>query len=227
MQHIISYYLFPQSVIIQHLDLYCTALASNRSAPSTWLQPKKNLHVVQMAARVSLNLRNLPTRLRGNGRFLGPLRVDLQVSRRLASIPVVRAPQAVLKSSNIDSVSFIRPRQPLWQQLSVIRPYSSSSAGDEGDEAGEKKPTDEQESDGQSDGDDSLGLLAPIVKQYAIAPVSIPDRFPEVPVLPISRNPIFPRFVKMLEVSLHAEVLIQDLLCCTCMYISRDGPDTP
>ena len=88
----------------------------------------------------------------------------------------------------------------------MVQPFSSSSAGDEGDEAGEKKPTDEQESDGQSEGDESLGLLAPVVKQYAVAPVSIPDRFPEVPVLPISRNPIFPRFVKMLEVSLHAEV---------------------
>ena len=178
-----------------------------------------------MAARVSLNLRNLPTCLRGNGRFLGCLRIDLQVSRRLATMPFFRAPQAVLNSSNVNYVSFIRPRQPLWYQLSVVQPFSSSSAGDGGDEAGEKKPTEEQESDGQSDGDESLGPLAPIVKQYAVAPVSIPDRFPEVPVLPISRNPIFPRFVKMVEVCLHAEVhvilcsyanYVQDLLCCNC-----------
>lgn len=121
-----------------------------------------------------------------------------------------------MNSSNINSVSFTRPRQPLWHQLSVVQPFSSSSAGDEGDEAGEKKPTDEQESDGHSDGDESLGLLAPVVKQYAVAPVSIPDRFPEVPVLPISRNPIFPRFVKMLEVSLHAGV---QYLTCTCVSV--------
>lgn len=63
---------------------------------------------------------------------------------------------------------------------------------------GDKKPAGkEQESE---DGEGSLELLTPVVKQYALAPMSIPDRFPEVPVLPISRHPIFPRFVKMLEV---------------------------
>lgn len=82
----------------------------------------------------------------------------------------------------------------------MTRGYSSSSVG--GEEDGEGKPSDETE----SDGDESLSLLSPqVVKQYAIAPVSVPDKFPELPVLPISRNPIFPRFVKMLEVSVCME----------------------
>jgi len=39
--------------------------------------------------------------------------------------------------------------------------------------------------------DPSLGALAQVV---------VPDVFPEVPLLPIHRNPVFPRFVKMMEV---------------------------
>ena len=111
-------------------------------------------------------------------------------------VSTLRVPQSVLKSGSTGS-SFFPLRLTLRHQLVATQVYSSSSVGDEGDEEGEeKKPVDEQE----SDGDENLGLLAPVVKQYAIAPVSIPDRFPEVPVLPITRNPIFPRFVKMLEV---------------------------
>ena len=143
-----------------------------------------------MAARISQVFRGVPRRyLRGLG---------IPVSRRLVTFPVltVKAPQSLLKSGSTGWSSFSQ-RPTLRHQLAVVRVYSSSSVGDEGDEEGEeKKPADEQE----SDGDENLSLLPPVVKQYAIAPVSIPDRFPEVPVLPISRNPIFPRFVKMLEV---------------------------
>ena len=34
----------------------------------------------------------------------------------------------------------------------------------------------------------------------ALAQVIVPDVFPEVPLLPVHRNPVFPRFVKMMEV---------------------------
>lgn len=40
----------------------------------------------------------------------------------------------------------------------------------------------------------------------ALTQVIVPDVFPEVPVLPVHRNPVFPRFVKMMEV---------------CQYINR------
>lgn len=36
--------------------------------------------------------------------------------------------------------------------------------------------------------------------QGVLAQVMVPDVFPEVPVLPVHRNPVFPRFVKMMEV---------------------------
>lgn len=68
----------------------------------------------------------------------------------------------------------------------------------EGDERGAESGT---ESGGEEPEDEmSLEAIVPI-KQHAIAPVTVPDNFPEVPILAISRNPIFPRFVKMLEVS--------------------------
>ena len=37
----------------------------------------------------------------------------------------------------------------------------------------------------------------------AIATISIPDTLPKVPLLVLNRNPMFPRFVKMVEVSLN------------------------
>lgn len=40
--------------------------------------------------------------------------------------------------------------------------------------------------------DPSLGALAQVV---------VPDVFPEVPLLPVHRNPVFPRFIKMMEIS--------------------------
>lgn len=34
----------------------------------------------------------------------------------------------------------------------------------------------------------------------ALAPVMVPEVYPRVPLLCVHRNPVFPRFVKMLEV---------------------------
>ena len=157
-----------------------------------------------MAARACSSLRNLPRQEFACSRLLRCLRVKHQLSRSLTvlSRSAVRTPPSLLNTSSTNVVAFVKPRQPFWHHLSVYRAYSSSSGADEGgeEEGGERKPADEQDSDG--DGDEGLSLLAPIVKQYAVAPVTIPERFPEVPVLPISRNPIFPRFVKMLEVCL-------------------------
>ena len=46
--------------------------------------------------------------------------------------------------------------------------------------------------------EEELDLDTPI--SQALAPLNIPDKFPDVPVLAVGRNPLFPRFVKMLEV---------------------------
>ena len=136
----------------------------------------------------------------------------LHAVRRLTTFPVstCRIPQPfILKGRSTSFNSSIKPQRPL---LVVCQAYSSSSEGDEG-EGGEEKPAGEEQESVEGDG--SLGLMTPIVKQYALAPMSIPDRFPEVPVLPISRHPIFPRFVKMLEVCLHSTSIFVLVHICT------------
>ena len=83
-----------------------------------------------------------------------------------------------------------------WQGSSKGgRWFSSSSAEDEGSDGkaeGEGEEAKEQEEEEMEED---------FVQQSALAPLSIPDNFPEVPVLAITRNPIFPKFVKMLEAS--------------------------
>ena len=79
--------------------------------------------------------------------------------------------------------------------------FSSSSAEGEDSE-------DEAEEEGERDEVN--------VEQSALAAVSIPDSFPEVPILAITRNPIFPKFVKMLEASwiLHSNLFSGVLSYC-------------
>lgn len=35
----------------------------------------------------------------------------------------------------------------------------------------------------------------------ALAPFAVPENYPTVPVIPLYRNPVFPKFVKLVEVS--------------------------
>jgi hypothetical protein len=44
----------------------------------------------------------------------------------------------------------------------------------------------------------NIVLTPPITN--ALAPIQVPDVFPKVPLIAISRNPLFPRFIKMIEV---------------------------
>ena len=100
-----------------------------------------------------------------------------------------------------------------WGGVSRLAYYSTSSGGNGG---GEENKDPENGNEGESlekENDEALeegrkGDDHPTTsnnhkgsyQQNALAPLSIPDVFPVVPVLPISRNPIFPKFVKILEV---------------------------
>ena len=109
---------------------------------------------------------------------------------------------------------------PCWphgriSELRGFRRWFASSSGEEsgGEEEGKGEgggKSDGKEEEGEEraekeeeEGEDGEGFgleMLPVPRHHAIAPVNIPGVFPEVPVLPISRNPLFPRFVKMLEV---------------------------
>lgn len=36
---------------------------------------------------------------------------------------------------------------------------------------------------------------------YAVTTVKVPDHFPILPVIPVPRNPLFPHFVRLIDVS--------------------------
>lgn len=61
------------------------------------------------------------------------------------------------------------------------------------------------EDDGRSDEGDGHDSeeeeLQSAITSQALSPIHVPDTLPDVPILAIGRNPVFPRFVKMLEVS--------------------------
>ena len=76
----------------------------------------------------------------------------------------------------------------------VFSVSSAGSSGDNGDDGG-----------GDDDGEDVIiedkGGDSGVEPEYgALAPVMVPEVFPRVPLLCVHRNPVFPRFVKMLEV---------------------------
>lgn len=81
---------------------------------------------------------------------------------------------------------------------------SAEAEGEEEEEVREGKQKAEEGREGgegeRGGGEEHLDLeILPVPRHHAIAPVDVPNLFPGVPVLPISRNPLFPRFVKMLE----------------------------
>ena len=72
--------------------------------------------------------------------------------------------------------------------------------GEEEEQEEKEKAEDSRELDEDEKDSDrlDLGFLS---KSHAITPITVPEFFPDVPVLTLSRNPLFPRFVKMLEVN--------------------------
>lgn len=87
--------------------------------------------------------------------------------------------------------------------------YSTSQEdgeGEGGEEAGEgSEGSEDAEKDKfsvtevvESEDGESLELLPPS-RHHALATIVVPDHFPDVPLLPISRSPIFPRLARMLE----------------------------
>lgn len=77
-------------------------------------------------------------------------------------------------------------------------PPQDGGDGD-GDSVNDKDGSQPPASSSPGDFSQGAGFGAPNI--MALTPISIPDVFPKVPVIAISRNPLFPRFVKMIEVS--------------------------
>lgn len=83
--------------------------------------------------------------------------------------------------------------------------YSSSSSSSNGEDNLEGSEGDGGlPGSGDSTGSDSGG---PTVVT-ALAPLMVPENVPHVPLIPISRNPVFPRFIKIIEV-IHVNDIFQ------------------
>ena len=80
---------------------------------------------------------------------------------------------------------------------------NQSSNGDRGDNGSKKDP--EVIIDGSSNENQN-------VSNTALAQIGVPDNFPEVPILPVLRNPIFPKFVKLVEVRIFPYIFWYSIL---------------
>ena len=93
----------------------------------------------------------------------------------------------------------------------------STSGSDEGEET-----SDDEDSDSSSASEDNESLEAealPVSKHRALATIRVPDFFPNVPILPISRSPIFPRLARMLEAGVIYIDLPASYLCTSSMHL--------
>ncbi|KAM9365629.1 lon protease homolog, mitochondrial isoform 2-T2 [Pholidichthys leucotaenia] len=77
-----------------------------------------------------------------------------------------------------------------------VRMYGnqSSSAGFSGEDGGDSAASGGEESGGDGSGPYNA------VQMTALTPMLVPEVFPNVPLIAVSRNPVFPRFIKIIEV---------------------------
>lgn len=76
---------------------------------------------------------------------------------------------------------------------------SSSDGGGKGSEDGDGENEDVKHAEEGSE-EPAIHQQQPAPLMDALSPMNVPEVFPRVPVIAISRNPVFPRFVKMMEV---------------------------
>ena len=105
----------------------------------------------------------------------------------------------------IQKLELSQRRYPVvgWQARSLSSGGSDPPGG--ADDAAGGAPA--SAGDGEDDGSSSDSGEPPMYSQTeqfpsstALAPMTVPEIFPQVPVIAVKRNPVFPRFIKMIEV---------------------------
>ena len=79
----------------------------------------------------------------------------------------------------------------------LLRQKDDEDPKDPKDPKDEQPPTDKKPHQNNNHANSPL-VMSPM---NALAPIQVPDVFPKVPLVAVSRNPLFPRFIKMVEVS--------------------------
>lgn len=111
----------------------------------------------------------------------------------------------------------LTPRSSRWMRIGTIlrgqadlispspRPYMiqsrmfgnhASGTGFSGEDGGESQGSGGEE----SGGDGGVPYNGP--QMTALTPMMVPEVFPNVPLIAVSRNPVFPRFIKIIEVKM-------------------------
>ncbi|XP_020371186.1 lon protease homolog, mitochondrial isoform X1 [Rhincodon typus] len=83
---------------------------------------------------------------------------------------------------------------PRLQQTCSFQDFSEKSSG------GSVNSGDDGVEDGAGDGGGGEGAAGMPPSMTALSPMIVPDVFPNVPLIAITRNPVFPRFIKIIEV---------------------------
>lgn len=121
---------------------------------------------------------------------------------RLYSSPGSRRPPSSSSTAAGSGSLWAPPALQSSEQLFVLRGspggLSSGSSGEEEDGL-EGSGGDEIPGSGSGSGSGSDSGAPPVVT--ALAPLMVPERVPHVPLIAVSRNPVFPRFIKIIEVT--------------------------
>ena len=127
-----------------------------------------------------------PSSLRPVSTFSGPVFCSLS-AEKFWRLPFSSAASLMTQSSRN------------WRQ---VRAFSSGS-GDEFSSSSSSSDGDEGEGGGSEDGspvpDVTVGGDLP-PSMVALSPMTVPEVWPRVPVIAVRRHPLFPRFIKMIEV---------------------------
>ena len=123
-----------------------------------------------------------------------------------ARICLMRMSSRLLRLTNKASCSFqLQYHRPIigcnWSnqfQINSKSFHTSARLLDENNK-NDEPPADSVNNLGGNGNNNSVPLVMPSMTQ--LAPISVPDFFPKVPLIVVSRNPLFPRFIKMIEVS--------------------------
>ena len=171
--------------------------------PGTWIMSAGALRPLASLLRAS---RGRSSRWIHEGRTPHPLSLSPRLGVKLGFRPAYCAP---LRYEYI--------RVPI---LGLRRWYSKDQGDGEGKEVEEQEDAKEAEEEEQADilEDEEPMELLPLTRHQALAALNVPKDYPDVPLLPISRSPIFPRLARMMEVR-RCENLTR---ICRCMkdYVS-------
>lgn len=90
----------------------------------------------------------------------------------------------------------------------------ASGAGFSGEDGPESAGSGGEESGG---GDDEIPYSG--AQMTALTPMMVPEVFPNVPLIAVSRNPVFPRFIKIIEVSIMDSDWGPKLFCISGLFV--------